>query len=305
MKTACTTGPILGLTRREGDTDAQRAGLADAIRLIAAGGYDRLDLSVSIPDITAEDGFWNKGNYEETTRLVNNVCAESGIDVGQIHAPFTFRWEDPVEFKETAVPAVIQSLKIASLVGAKIAVVHPLHHLHYKDYGAMLYDRTLDYYKMLLPYAHEYGVKIATENMFQPDVHGVMVQDMFADVNEFRRALETINDPNLIACVDVGHCGLGRCCTAGEMIRALGHDWVKALHIHDNSGIYDTHTIPYLGELDWDDICAALKEIDYDGDFCMEVLGSWYKRFTDRELLVKAIGFANDVGRSLIRKIEA
>ena len=291
MRTACTTGPIVSIVGQD-----------EAIRLIAKGGYDCLDFSMG--NLVRDDSPWLEPDYKEKAQHVVDLCKENGICVGQIHTPFTFRWEDPKDYEKKAIPNTIRSLEVAGLIGAPIAIVHPLHHLSYKDYGGMEYEQNLDFYRVLLPYAKKFGVKIATENMFQYDTLGNTVQDMYADIDELKRAMDTIADDDFVLCVDVGHCGLGRCCTAGDMIRALGHDYVKALHIHDNDNLRDRHTIPFLGVLDWDDICSALREIRYDGDFCMEVLGGYYKRFTDPELLVKAIAFANDIGRYLAKKIE-
>lgn len=292
MRTTATTGPIFGIVGED-----------EGIRLIAKAGYDCLDFGLG--SLTKMDSPWLNPDYKEHAAHIVELCKENGICVGQTHTPFLFRWEDPDDFKNIAMPNTIRSLEVSGLLGAPIAIVHPLHHLCYKDYGTMEYKQNIDFYKALLPYAKEYNVKIALENMFQYDNNGVTIPDMYADIDEFKRAFDDLgNDPQFVACVDVGHCGLGRCCTAGDMIRALGHDYVHALHVHDNDNQKDRHTVPYLGTMDWDDICAALKEIKYDGDMCMEVLGGYYKRFTDPELLLDAIHFANRIGRHLAKKIE-
>ena len=291
MRTACTTGPIVSLVGQE-----------EAVRLIAKGGYDCLDLSLS--SLVRADSPWLGADYKQLAQHVVNLCKENGICVGQTHAPFVFRWSDPKEYEALAIPNTIRAIEVSALVGARYVIVHPLHHLNYQSYGSMEYEQNLDFYRLLLPYAKKFGVKIATENMFQANSLGETVQDVYADVNELKRTMDTIADDDFAVCVDVGHCGLGRCCTAGDMIRALGHDYVKALHVHDNDNVRDRHTIPLLGVLDWDDICAALREIRYDGDMCLEVLGTYYKRFTDPELLVKALRFSNDIARWLAKKVE-
>lgn len=290
MKTTCTTAPIFS-----------HVGQDEGIRLIAKAGYERLDFSLG--PLTKDDSIWSGDGYREEARRVRALCDANGVDVGQTHAPFMFHWSDLDECENKALPRTIRSLEIAGILGAPIAIVHPIHHLSYAEYGGMLYEKNLQFYRYLLPYAKRYNVKIALENMFQFDQFGVSVPDVYADVNEFKRALDDLNDPMFCACVDVGHCGLGRLSGAGEMLRALG-GYVQALHLHDNDNVRDTHTIPFLGTLDWDDICAALRDIHYQGDLCMEVLGNYYKRFTDPELLEKAIHFANDIGRYLAGKIE-
>jgi len=291
MRITATIGPI-----------ADMFGEDEAISLLARGNYDCIDFSMG--NLVKDDSEWLQPNYRERAARIVELCKANNIAVGQAHAPFKFAWADNDVFKNIAIPRTIRSLEVASLVGAPIVVVHPIHHLLYKDYGSLELKQTIEFYRLLLPYAREYGVKIALENMFQTDYDGVATRDVYADPDEFNRAFDLLdNDPAFVACVDVGHCGLGGCCTPAEMIRRIGPERVKCLHLHDNDNVRDRHTIPLLGKLDWDDICAALKEIGYSGDLCMEVLGGYYKRFKDPELMVKAIRLASDIGRYLAGKI--
>lgn len=291
MRTTATTGPIFDIVGRE-----------KGISIIAKAGYDCLDFSLG--SLVRMDSEWLLPDYKERAAEVVRLCKENGICVGQTHTPFLFRWEDPEAKANIAIPNTIRALEVSGLLGAPIAIVHPLHHLNYKDYGEMEFKQNVEFYQMLAPYAKQFGIKIGIENMFQYDSMGNTIRDTFADIEEYKRIFEVLNDDVFVACVDVGHSGLGRCCTAGDMLRALGHDLVKALHVHDNDNERDRHTVPYLGTMDWDDICAALKEIRYEGDMCMEVLGGYYKRFTDPDLLLDAVHFANRIGRHLAKKIE-
>ena len=276
------------------------AGLDNAVRLIAEGGYDCLDLTLT--GMEKPDNAWMGPGMAEHVR---ELCAQYGICTGQTHAPFKFRWSDPGDYEKLCIPNIIRSIEIAGMLGARVIVVHPLHHLSYREYGRMEFDQSLDLYRTLLPYAHRWNVKIATENMYQFDEQGHTIPDMLADAYEAVRMIDTIADDFFTMCVDVGHAGLGRLYTAGQMIRILGHDRVGALHIHDNDNIWDSHHVPYQGVLDWDDICGVLREIRYEGDFCMEVLDKvYYRHYTDQAMLLKAIAFAADTGRHLISKIE-
>lgn len=42
------------------------------------------------------------------------------------------------------------------------------------------------------------------------------------------------------------------------------------MHIQDNYGTFDEHTVPLLGTLDTDAVMQALKKINYDGYFTLE-----------------------------------
>ena len=53
------------------------------------------------------------------------------------------------------------------------------------------------------------------------------------------------------------------------MIKALG-DRLKALHIHDNDKLHDSHQLPFTMNIDFEPIVKALKETNYDGYFTLE-----------------------------------
>jgi len=55
--------------------------------------------------------------------------------------------------------------------------------------------------------------------------------------------------------------------------------------------------------LNWDDICKALAEVEYNGDFTYET-GNFYSCYMEDSFIPVAAKFAEQVGRSLIRKIE-
>ena len=76
------------------------------------------------------------------------------------------------------------------------------------------------------------------------------------------------------------------------------------IHIHDVDCVSDNHTLPYTRKLNWDEICKTLAEMDYQGDFAYEVR-SFFSPYMEDDFLPIAVKFAEQVGRSLIRKIES
>ena len=274
-----------------------------ALGMIAAGGYDCVDFS--LVGMVKDDDPWLRSDYRERAERIVGICKENRLAVGQAHAPWHFRWADEACARDIAIPRTIRSMEIAALLGAPVIVIHPLHHLRYREYGTLELERNLAFYRQLQPYAERFGIQIALENMFQNDENGSPCRDVYADAGEFSRALDLLGDDSVFtACVDAGHCNLTKCCTPAEMIRALGHDRVRVVHLHDNDGIRDSHTLPYLGNLDWDDVCAALRDIGYAGDLGMEIQGGYYARFTDPQLMTEAIRLAAATGRRLAEKIE-
>ena len=91
-----------------------------------------------------------------------------------------------------------------------------------------------------------------------------------ATPESFNAHLDAVNDDYLVACLDIGHAEMkGSNTTAVEMIKALGSR-LKALHIHDNDKLHDSHQIPFSMNIDFAPIVKALQEINYDGYFTLE-----------------------------------
>ena len=126
-----------------------------------------------------------------------------------------------------------------------------------------------------------------------------------AGVLELIRYVDTLDSEYMVACLDLGHVGLPeRDDTVQDFIRALGHDRLKALHVHDNDYVTDAHLLPYLGKMDWAEITQALADIDYDGNLTYEVAPSLINT-TDDTFTALGAKFMADVGRHLINSIES
>ena len=83
-------------------------------------------------------------------------------------------------------------------------------------------------------------------------------------------SIDAVNDEYFVACLDIGHAEMkGSNTSAPEMIRALGKR-LKALHIHDNDKLHDSHQIPFSMNIDFVAVVQALKEIGYDGYLTLE-----------------------------------
>ena len=118
--------------------------------------------------------------------------------------------------------------------------------------------------------------------------------------------LKRLCSPCYKALVDIGHCWVRADMQPGEYIRALEHGSICALHVHDTHGIrqgIDEHLLPWLGEIDFDDMINALKDIGYCGNISLE-LRPFIEKYASRGLLKPALVFAEAVGRKLISMFE-
>ena len=271
-----------------------------SIDILSAAGYDAIDLSLF--SMTNDNYEFCRDGYKARALEIGSYAKSKGICFNQSHAPFDFNWKRPNEVEERLIPRTIQALEISALVGCKTVVVHPVHHEEYLGHEEERFEQNMKFYRDLLPYAKEYDVKIALENMFQKETKRKIIgHDTCSRPEEFVRYIDTLDDEHFVACLDLGHCGVvGE--EAYRAIRVLGHDRLKALHVHDNDYTKDMHMLPGLGKMDWEEIMKALAEIRYDGEFTYEA-----DRFfisMPQEMMPNAVRLMVDMGRYLIGRFD-
>ncbi len=281
---------------------ARKFGHKKAIEMIADAGFDAYDMSFFDNQNVGENPFYSEG-YLEYAKELRAYADKIGIKCNQAHAPFGSSFGDPEKDAERF-DLIVRAMECASILGAGDIVVHPCQHLTYSEKGnpEILKDINIDFYRRLLPFAEKYNIRVACENMWQHDSRfDKIVHSTCTSPDEFVDYVDSIGSPYLIACLDVGHAALVDE-KIEDIICALGHDRLKALHVHDVDGHSDLHTLPYLSKIDWDAVLSALKDIDYDGDFTFEA-SSFLIRMPD-ELLPAGLRFMCETGRVMIDKIE-
>ena len=279
---------------------AKKIPTEDAINLMADAGFDAIDFSFHISEQyygECTDGEAGKEKFKAWRSL-----AESrGLVFNQAHAPEGSSFRD-MDRTVRRFHDIRRAIRNASYLGIPTIVVHPVQHLPYCEPGVpeQLFEWNMQFYNALKPYAEEYGVKIGVENMWQQP-NGIIDHSTCSRPEEFVRYIDTLNSEWFVACLDIGHAPICRVDPA-ELIRALGKDRLKALHVHDVDGKDDLHTMPYCSKINWDSVCAALKEIGYEGDFTYEIGGFFAP--LPKELLLPAAKFSVATGRHLISKIK-
>ena len=110
--------------------------------------------------------------------------------------------------------------------------------------------------------------------------------DMGGDVRELIDLVDEVNRDNVRICLDTGH---AHWCnqtdwsqsphdpgpyplptpSVPEATRLIG-DRLVTLHVHDSLGPEDGHRVPGMGDVDWPEFFAALRDIRYPGVFMHE-----------------------------------
>lgn len=267
-----------------------------AIRLLAEAGFDAIDISLT--DFQA-DSPWLKPNWRSYVQQLKDEAQRLGVTFCQAHAPFPT--SKGTEADEIIFQHVVRSIEVAALLDIPYIVVHPKQHLPYRDNAGRLFQDTVDFYKALVPICQKLNVKVCCENMWQRNKQaGVIIDSICARAEEFQAVVDAVDSPWVVACLDIGHCGLVHQDPA-QAIRVLGHDRLQALHVHDVDLREDRHTLPYTQYTDWESVVQALAEIDYTGNFTYEA-SNFITSFPE-PLWADAAKFMVTVGRYLISRI--
>lgn len=278
------------------DIPATRLDDEQAVRLICESGFDGVDYSMF--KMAHDDCLLNTPAYEAHALRLRDIVQSYGKTFEQSHAPFPSHRDGDEKYNSVIVDRIKRAIEISGILGVKVCVVHP--HATQDDQRGF----NMRFYNELLPVAKQYGVKIALENMWGvKTLCGVnrIVHNVCSDPADFNSYVDALDRDYFTACLDLGHCGLVGEDTA-DMIRGMGGERITALHIHDNNLLEDSHTIPFMGKMDWDSIARALGEINYRGNFTFEA-----DRFPGRfptALVPSALRFMHDIGRYLMGEIE-
>ncbi len=266
-----------------------------AVQLVAKAGFDAWDFSMFTNMVVFDrrtkrhrpaDHPLATDNYLAYARELRRIGEDNGIICNQSHAPF------PSANKEIR-SYLKRALECTAEAGGKICVIHPCN-----DWETA---KNAEMFAELLPFAKSCGVKIATENMWNWDSeNGHAASASCSDPKSFVELLDAVNDEYFVACLDLGHAemkGLGT--SAVEMIRALGSR-LKALHIHDNDKLHDSHQLPYSMDIAFGPIIEALYEINYDGEFTLES-----DSYIGKKTLVKNLLDMSKVARKMASEFDA
>ena len=275
-------------------------GEQEGIRILKDAGYDALDLTLT--RIDEPSSRFSHADYAEYAKRVANWAKEASLPFLQSHTPFEFHWENPNELEDRFFPLTVKALEISAIAGVKIAVVHPYTHGENGTNQKEIFDLNMKIYRRLLPYAKEFDVKIALENMYRRDEqHGCYVPSTCGTPDQFNQYLDALDSDYAVGCLDLGHCSLVGI-EAQDFIRAMGADRIQALHVSDNDYINDVHTLPGLGEMNWDEILKALVDIGYRGHFTYEA--DRFMLNLEDDFKPTASRFMADRGRYLLQKLQ-
>lgn len=247
MKVAINSGAFLKFYNND---------MFEAMNAFKAAGFDAMDFSIMTVQGRPE---WDETHFEESAKRLREHAEKLELPITQTHSG-----GDP-----------IRALKISALCGAKQCVIHPRiiqPHLGHEDAN---FQKNMEFYSQFAETALKVGCKVGVENMFKWEWnHEIIQHSSCSRPEEFLRYMDALEErfPNAFTAVlDVGHLHVVQVDPA-DCIRKLGKH-LSGLHIHDNCGYADHHAIPGVCKngLNFASMMEALREIDFKGDFTLEV----------------------------------
>ena len=274
------------LISTEINSAARVIGEEKAIELYAKAGFDAWDFSMfqmGAYDWTnkklMDTGHPLQGkDYAEFAKRLRKIGEDNGIHCNQSHAPFPSSCQ-PIRDR------LKRAIECTAIAGGKICIIHPCNNESAEKNAEMYFE--------LLPFAKEHGVKIATENMWNWDrENDHACRAACSHHNDFLAHIKAVNDPDFVACLDIGHSEMrGLDTSAREMILTLG-EHLQALHIHDVDKHHDSHQIPFSLNVDFETVIRSLKEIDYKGYLTLEA-DQYLKAFDEDNIFEGMKNMAN------------
>lgn len=289
----------------------------EGYRLMKEAGFDCVDFNfdtyLSINDIFAGkiNDVYDRPMEEiwEDFKPHMDAINKYGLTVGQTHAPFPSMLLGDEESSKKLIRITINTMELSHRMGSHYIVVHPIN-LAYEHSKQQEHDFNIKMYKKLIPAAKKFHQTICLENMFQ-EMNYHLMEGICSDFTEAAAMIDELNEiagEELFGfCFDVGHANvLGK--NMYQSVLTIG-DRLKILHIHDNDGVSDLHTLPYTFmrswsgvSTDWEGFLRGLKEISYKGVLSFES-GRCMEGFP-LELHPSVLKLTADIGKYFAKRLE-
>jgi len=249
-------------------------GIERGLEIIRESGFDAVDFSMErykLGDAVyggSEDAFYS--HFDAIRRKAESL----GLEISQTHGRCVTYFQDDEEHNEEIRRLSELDLKGSAVLGSPACVIHFINSTRWgKQPAALMRSESARMFDDLIPYAEKYRVRIALETFGVARVSGARIRDFFADPAEFRMQYDRMDTPWKTICVDTGHTHEAESFWVPppeEMIRLLGSD-ISILHLHDNSGHWDDHLLPGMGNIRWPEVFGALDEVGYTGVYNFEL----------------------------------
>ena len=253
MKIATTIGEMYPYTKNS----------VEAIKAYEGTGFKYLDYSFY--NVLSGTHPFMGDNWKEEIFDAKETAEKLGFTFVQAHAP---NCELRGEGMEKGLLSTIRSIEACGILGIKNMVIHSgfFREIKYPDDRELYFKANEPFFRALIPAMEENNVSILFENTtFKHCAEGCFFPIKGNDLNDF---VTFMNHPLFGSAWDIGHANMDGIDHYKE-IMDMG-DNLKAIHVHDNNGLRDEHTAPFLGTSDYDSLMRGLIDSGFSGYFTLE-----------------------------------
>jgi len=230
----------------------------DVLPRLHAQGWRYVELSCEHLGrlVVAEDREAIIGQVQETLNELSMNMPQAHLLLGAnlVH--------DNVEKRNADFARVYDELTVCADVGVEVAVIHPG--------GAVseeLHSLRIEQFKSLAKQAQSVGVRVAIENMMDSQSQ----RRYGSQIAELHELIDAVGSDMLGICFDTSHANVQKL----NLAEAVEECDVRliATHISDNDGTGDQHKMPGYARINWIPVVQALRDIEYQGVFNLEIPG--------------------------------
>ena len=249
-------------------------GLEKGFELIKSAGFDAVDFSLEPYKVGDKVYGGSLDEFESHFTNIKETAKHYELEISQTHGRCATYWPDDEEHNRMVDEVCMHDLHATSVLGAPSCVIHFPNNTRWgKCSPTLMHTITAELYDKCVPHAEKYGVSIAMETFGAARVNGERISDFFAFPNEFLHQFNRLDTKYKTICVDTGHTHEAESFwvpSPEEMIKILGKD-ISILHLHDNTGHWDDHLLPGLGNINWPAVFDSLDEVGYTGVYNFEL----------------------------------
>lgn len=169
--------------------------------------------------------------------------------------------------RKAGVDLIRNRIDLAHAIGTDSIVLHllvPYGEIEMKKgYKDVFYNQVIKSFKELEPYCREKGVKIALENLF--------TEPYQYEIEKFELMFNEFDNDFMGFCFDSGHGILLNPDNEMDFLERY-KERLLVLHLHENDGRDDSHTIPFQvnNNFNWQRFAEIMAEINYDDPLLFE-----------------------------------
>lgn len=250
MKLATTTSEFARLC----DTYKER------ITHVREAGFRYVDLSMyRIPE---SEELLLASNWLDNVKALKEHAESLGMQFVQAHAPGEVYFHAEEGRKEEIIANHARAMEVCKELEIPNIVVHADSVVGWGKQEFM--EGNIKFFRKLVPAMEKTGVNVLVEN----STNVCWAEKYFVNTGkEMREFVFLLDHPMFHVCWDTGHAnceGMQR-----QELLDIGEE-LYGLHINDNNGTVDMHTVPFLGSINMDDVMHGLMECGYKGYFTFE-----------------------------------